>query len=212
MNDKFFTLPEEKKHAIINAGYRVFSQNTYKKSPMSDIAAEAGISKSLLFHYFQNKKELYLFLIRNAADTTLQYLKECHCYEQTDFFETLTSGIKAKIQIMKKYPELTAFTLKCYYEKDEDVCGDVQELIEKHSSFADNAAMYNLDPAQFIPGLDIPMMYYDILWASEGYIWEKLQQNNINAEEIEKGFMKMIDFWKSIYLRKEGNNEYDRSC
>lgn len=31
MNDKFFTLPEEKQQAIINAGYRVFSQNSYKK-------------------------------------------------------------------------------------------------------------------------------------------------------------------------------------
>lgn len=62
MNEKFFSLPEEKQQAIINAGYRVFSQNTYKKSPVSEIAAEAGISKSLLFYYFRNKKELYLFL------------------------------------------------------------------------------------------------------------------------------------------------------
>ena len=45
MNDKFFSLPEEKQLAIINAGYRVFSQNSYKKSPMSEIAAEAGISR-----------------------------------------------------------------------------------------------------------------------------------------------------------------------
>jgi len=60
MNDKFFSLPEEKQLAIINAGYRVFSQNSYKKSPMNEIAAEAGISKSLLFHYFRNKRELYL--------------------------------------------------------------------------------------------------------------------------------------------------------
>lgn len=62
MNDKFFSLPEEKQQAIINAGHRVFSQNTYKNSPMSEIAAAADISKSLLFHYFKNKKELYLFL------------------------------------------------------------------------------------------------------------------------------------------------------
>ena len=45
MNEKFFSLPEEKQQAIINAGFRVFSQNTYKKSPVSEIAAEAGISK-----------------------------------------------------------------------------------------------------------------------------------------------------------------------
>lgn len=207
MNDRFFSLPQEKQLAIINAGYRVFSQNTYKKSPMSDIAAEAGISKSLLFHYFKNKKELYLFLLQTAADTTLQYLNEYHCYEQAEFFETLTRGIKAKIHMMKKYPELTAFTLKCYYEKDADVCTDVQKIIEKYSSFNDNATLYNLNPEQFIPGLDIKMMYYDMLWASEGYIWEKLQQNDIDVNEIENDFMKMIEFWKSIYLRKEGSNE-----
>ena len=62
MNEKSFSLPEEKQQAIINAGFRVFSKNTYKKSPVSEIAAEAGISKSLLFYYFRNKKELYLFL------------------------------------------------------------------------------------------------------------------------------------------------------
>jgi len=43
-------------------GFCVFSQNSYKKSPTSEIADAAGISKSLLFHYFYNKRELYLFL------------------------------------------------------------------------------------------------------------------------------------------------------
>ena len=55
MNELLYTLSPEKQQAIINAGYRVFSQNSYKNSPMSEIAAEAGISKSLLFHYFHNK-------------------------------------------------------------------------------------------------------------------------------------------------------------
>lgn len=209
LNDKFFLLPQEKQLAIINAGYRVFAQNTYKKSPMSNIAAEAGISKSLLFHYFQNKKELYLFLIQNAADTQLQYLNEYRCYEQAEFFEILTKCIKAKIHMMKKYPELTAFTLKCYYEKNAEVCTDVQEIIERFSSFNDNAALYNLNPEQFIPDLDIKMMYYDILWVCEGYVWRKLQQNDIDVNKIEKDFMKMIEFWKTIYLRKEVRNEYN---
>ena len=43
MNEKFFALPEEKQRAILNAGYRVFANNSYKKSPMSEIASEAGI-------------------------------------------------------------------------------------------------------------------------------------------------------------------------
>lgn len=30
MNEKFFALPKEKQQAIIHAGYRVFSRNSYK--------------------------------------------------------------------------------------------------------------------------------------------------------------------------------------
>ena len=56
MNPRFYSLPEEKRSAILNAGFHVFSQNTYKKSPMSEIADAAGISKALMFHYFHNKK------------------------------------------------------------------------------------------------------------------------------------------------------------
>ena len=59
MNPKFYGLPQEKQQSILNAGFHVFAQNTYKKSPMSEIALAAGISKALLFHYFHNKKELY---------------------------------------------------------------------------------------------------------------------------------------------------------
>ena len=58
MNDKFYALPEEKQSQILNAAYKVFATSQYKKAPTSEIAAEAGISKSLLFHYFHNKLEL----------------------------------------------------------------------------------------------------------------------------------------------------------
>lgn len=48
MNEKFFSLPIEKQEAIINAGYRVFSENSYKKSPMSEIA-DAAETASLYY-------------------------------------------------------------------------------------------------------------------------------------------------------------------
>lgn len=53
MNEKFFSLPGEKRRAILNAGYRVFSHNSYKNSPMSEIAGQAGISKSLLYMLYK---------------------------------------------------------------------------------------------------------------------------------------------------------------
>ena len=79
MNEKFFSLPQDRQQAVISAGYRVFSQNSYRNSPMSEIAAEAGISKSLLFYYFRNKKELYLFLWDKCAELTIEVLTRYGC-------------------------------------------------------------------------------------------------------------------------------------
>ena len=132
MNEKFFSLPIEKQQAIINAGYRVFSQNSYKNSPMSEIAMEAGISKSLLFHYFHNKKELYLFLWNKCAETTIEFLTKYECYEQKELFESMERGMRAKLEIIRLYPDMANFTIKAFYEKDTEICLAIQESYQNY--------------------------------------------------------------------------------
>lgn len=205
MNEKFFALPQERQQAILDAGFRVFSQNSYKHSPMQEIADKAGISKSLLFHYFRNKKELYIFLLDAGAKLTVERLTKSGCYEQTDLFGAMYVGMKAKADVMRLYPDMTTFVLKAYYEQDEEIRGEVQKIIAKYTDFRANAYLMNLSPEQFVPGLDLKMMYLEMLWASEGYLWEKIWQGDLDVNVMEKDFVRMIDFWKSIYLRKEGD-------
>lgn len=203
MNDRFFSLPIERQQAIINAGYRVFSRNSYKNSPMSEIAADAGISKSLLFHYFRNKRELYLFLWEKCAEITIEYLTRYDCYAQTELFESMERGMRAKMEIIRMYPDMANFTIKAFYETDADISAAVQESYHRHFNFkADNARM-NMDPAQFIDGLDIPMMYREMYLASEGYLWEMVQRGDVDIAQMERDFTHLMDFWKSVYLRKE---------
>ncbi|MGN0265898.1 MAG: TetR/AcrR family transcriptional regulator [Oliverpabstia sp.] len=201
MNEKFFNLPIEKQERIINAGYRVFSQNSYKKSPMSEIADAAGISKSLLFHYFLNKKELYMFLWDNCAKTTVQYLTEYRCYEQKDLFEMMYRGMQAKMEIIRKYPDMARFVIKAYYEKDPAVCDDIRQSYQKYLNMKAKTTLMKLEPEKFMPGLDLQMMYREMFWASEGYLWEKVQQGSLNMEQMEDDFRKLIEFWKTVYLR-----------
>lgn len=202
MNERFFSLPEEKQQAILNAGYRVFSRNSYKNSPMSEIAEAAGISKSLLFHYFRNKRELYLFLWERCAQITIEYLTKYDCYGQAGLFESMERGMRAKMEIIRRYPDMASFTIAAFYEKDAQICADVQESYHRHFNFKADKARANFDPEQFVPGLDIPMMYREMYWASEGYLWEMVQRGNLDIEQMEKDFQKLLAFWKSIYLRK----------
>ena len=203
MNERFFSLPAAKQQAIINAGYRVFSQNSYKNSPMSEIAAAAGISKSLLFHYFRNKKELYLFLWEKCAETTVEYLTRYGCYGQTELFESMERGMRAKMEIARLYPDMGNFTIRAFYEKNAEICAAIQESYQKYFNLKADQTRMNLDPAQFIPGLDVAMMYREMYWAAEGYLWEMVQRGSVDIEQMEKDFTNLMAFWKSIYLRKE---------
>lgn len=149
MNERFYALSPEKQQAIINAGYRVFSQNSYKNSPMSEIAAEAGISKSLLFHYFHNKKELYLFLWDKCAETTIEFLTRYGCYGQIELFESMERGMRAKMEIIRLYPDMGNFTIKAFYEKDAGISAAIQESYHRYYNLKADKTRLNLDPSQF---------------------------------------------------------------
>ena len=170
---------------------------------MSEIAGAAGISKSLLFHYFRNKKELYLFLWDNCAETTIEFLPRYGCYDQTDLFESMERGMRAKMEIIRLYPDMGSFVIKAFYEKDAEICAAIQESYHKYFNLKADRTRLNLDPAQFLPGLDVAMMYREMYWAAEGYLWEMVQRGDVNIDQMEKDFGKLMAFWKSVYLRKE---------
>lgn len=203
MNEKFYQLPEEKQQRIINAGFRVFADNGYKKGPVSQVAEAAGISKSLLFHYFRNKKELFLFLWNKSAEVTIQVLTEYQCYEPTDLFEMMERGMQAKFKIMEQYPYMAAFSVMAFYEKDAGISAEIQESYRKFFDEKAAGALSALNPQDFVPGLDLKMMYREMYWASEGYLWEMLQRGNLDAEQMKRDFEKLLAFWKSVYQNKE---------
>jgi len=201
MNEKFYALSEEKQNAIINAGFKVFARNSYKRSPVNEIAIEAGISKSLLFFYFRNKKELYIFLLKKSEELTKRTLMESGVINGTDIFDIMYRGLLAKASMMKKYPDMGNFSIKAYYEKDPEVVKDVQKIVAPYTKMETNMTLPPLDKSKFKEGLDLNMMYQDMYLASEGYLWRMQQTDRLDIDRMVADYKKIIDFWKSIYLK-----------
>ena len=89
MNDKFNSLSAERQKTIINGAMKCFSIHGYEKASMADIANEAGVSKALLFHYFETKKELFLYLWNLTADKTRESLIASGVIGDKDFFSAM---------------------------------------------------------------------------------------------------------------------------
>ena len=202
MNDKFFALPIEKQRRIINAAYRVFSENSYKKAPMSEIAEEGNISKSLLFHYFTNKKDLYMYLWNNACEITTQAIREYKTLDTDDFFEMLRRTLLSKCSVMRDYPYMYAFSLRAYYETDTEIKDSIQGDFSIASKESEMLVIEKIDKSKLRKDIDIKIMYAEILYAVDGYMLQKYRMNRIIPDEIERETGALINFWEKVYTQQ----------
>lgn len=204
MNEKFFALPRAKQKNILNAAYRVFAENSYKKAPMSGIAAAGGISKSLLFHYFGSKRELYLFLWEHAIDCTRRASRAQKVLETDDFFEMLERSLRAKCGLMRRFPYLYLFSLRAYYEQDPEVREAVQRSFTQENLRSERLALERLDTSRLRPDIDPHWMYTEIVCASDGFLMQCCRDGRLDPDEIEQGMARLLALWKTLYGRQGG--------
>ncbi len=203
MNDGFLKLSEDRQQEIVNAGFKIFAQNPYKKAPAAEIASEAGISKALLFYHFKNKKELYLYLWEKAvAIITMESSKQL-VLDTNDFFEMLSRSLRAKCNVMRKYPYIMEFSLRAYYEKDPEVMNEIRGSFGQVNQESQLKALAKMDRSGFVDGIDFSLMYQEMVWATDGYMRNALMMGEINPDVIEHDFEGLITQWKKVYLMRE---------
>jgi Transcriptional regulator len=201
MNQGFFTLPEDRQRKIINTGFQVFSQSTYKKAPVAEIAAKAGISKSLLFYHFKNKKELYLFLWEKSIELTRNAMKEQDVLGTNNYFEMLRRSLNGKCNLLRLYPYASEFSLRAYYEEDKEVKKEIQDSFHKLSLESEKTVLEIINRRTLRDDIDIHQMYQEMMWASDGYLHIAFMQGKINVDKIKADFEQLILMWQKVYQK-----------
>ena len=84
------------KEQILDACLAVFAYYGYENSSTAMLAEAAGVSKALIFHHFNSKKELYLALLDRCVEGTKRQLNVTALLEYQDFF-----AAREKLSLMK---------------------------------------------------------------------------------------------------------------
>ena len=196
---KFFALPYERQQRILDAAYQVFSQSSYKGASMSAIAACGGISKALLFHYFTNKKELYMYLWNHALEVTKQEVSEYKVMETDDFFEMLHRSLLAKCSLMEKYPYISAFSLNAYYEQYPEIKSAIEDSFSQESQKSENLVLSKINTAKLRKDIDEKAMYEEIFYAMDGYMLKQYRSGRLESQKIKRDIERLINLWRTIY-------------
>lgn len=72
---QFADLRTDRRQAILDAALTVFANHGYHSASVSMIAKEAGVSKGLMYNYFESKEQVLLTLVNDLFDTVVELLK-----------------------------------------------------------------------------------------------------------------------------------------
>ncbi|MFG2821643.1 TetR/AcrR family transcriptional regulator [Kitasatospora sp. NPDC048365] len=67
--------PEERRTQLIGIGLRLLTTRPIHEMSIDEVAAEAGISRSLLFRYFPTKRDYYVAVVEAAGRRLLRHAK-----------------------------------------------------------------------------------------------------------------------------------------
>ncbi len=110
------TLKTDIRKRILNVSKRLFLKKGFRETTTRDIAREAGINLSNLYHYFASKDELFRELLKPATDTLESMLNEHHGIKGEDILRMQAEGyaeatLEEYMDAIRKYRNLLKLLL-----------------------------------------------------------------------------------------------------
>ena len=114
----FFNLPVQKREKIIDYAITEFSLHPYDAASISNIVREAGISKGSFYNYFEDKKDLYQYLVEIGTEERLNCLKEIPAPEpNAQLFEYLRWHFLSSVYFEINRPRLAKIAFRAFIEE-----------------------------------------------------------------------------------------------
>ncbi|TLS48917.1 TetR/AcrR family transcriptional regulator [Paenibacillus antri] len=201
--EKFLSIPLEKQHGFVDAALVCFGTNGYKKTSISDIAAKAGISKAMVFHYFGTKKALYLYLINYCSDLVMNEIEAKFDRMVTDFFDRLKQATEIKVAVIEKHPAVLAFLMNVYFETNEEVRQDIASILAAGEEIRRKIAFTGVDESKFKDGIDMNLLLSMLTWMAEGSASQMSKNDKLDIRAIANDFSRCIDMLKSHFYKPE---------
>ncbi len=192
LNAKFFDLKQEKQDRMINAALKIFAQNGYKHASTDDIVKEAGISKGLLFHYFDSKIGVYSFLYDYSARYMQLELSSAVDPEETSYMALRRQMEAARMQSLKTYPYMELFLKTAAKETVEEAVSATKASKEAYET-ALSEILGKADMETFRAAKNSDKFLKMLDYTTEGIMRESFAGDTFDAQKYYKEVIAYID-------------------
>lgn len=125
----FFKLTAEKQKNLIDAAMNEFARSTFKEVKISNIIKRAKIPRSSFYDYFDDKEDLFLYLLSIIKETKKAYMAPFLKRESSSFFMSFRELLQAGALFAADHPEYEEIAKKIYENKElmQEILGEDHE-------------------------------------------------------------------------------------
>lgn len=131
--ETFENLSEAKREIILQACFEEFSNNSYDTASISKIVKKLTISKGSIYQYFNDKKDLYLFLIETACKFKMIYIIKNINFREQDFYDSVKKLINVSLKFDIEYKEYGSLLSRICSGNNDAFGAETQILIKNLS-------------------------------------------------------------------------------
>lgn len=104
----FLNLPEDKRKVITNAAIDEFAEHGYKSASINRIVTNSGISKGSFYQYFDDKADVFKYLMDVVTNEKIEFFKGRHPPSgNMDTFGYFRWIVKTGMEFNSAYPRMT---------------------------------------------------------------------------------------------------------
>jgi AcrR family transcriptional regulator len=120
----FLGLPEERRMRLVEEAITEFAERSYAEASLSQIVRRAGIAKGSLYQYFEDKLDLYRWLLTEEVPRRKRAFVAASAHEERDFWAALERLIERGMAFLVEHPKLARITAAATHPAaDEQVRG-----------------------------------------------------------------------------------------
>jgi TetR/AcrR family transcriptional regulator len=176
MNERLEALPDDKRRSILSASLAEFAEHGYLNASTNRIVKAAGISKGLLFHYFGNKKGLFLFVLDYTIKYLMEKMNEYATHLSGDFFEQLGQYAMIKTRIGIEEPEMYHILYDVYVNLPAEI---KNELLARYGAILSDqreAFMHTMDASKLREGVTVEAAANLMIDFLDGYYQRNIEK------------------------------------
>ena len=198
----------EKRERALTAAWEVFARFGYEKASMQDIAEAAGVSKSVVFKYYESKENLYRTAFRVASDEIARADAEAAsaATEPDDVFSALRKTVDARMRLFARAPYVYSFSYTAAYDTAELPRQLVLEEFAKRDVTKSDTARYSCIRKDVSPQRAKQMIF----WISQGFLGDQLARGGAEPEALKQAYLEWVDLME-LLLKERGNDAHESS-